>query len=180
MVVSLVRPPLLGRAMCSVVAVPTLFVHEHRRVVVRFSPGGVGSTPHALFLLSSPSFFAASSVALSARVVRIFLGRCLPRASAVAERFAHTPPPPPLRPLPTARFENNPKHTHAHNAAILSLRTRSIRRFYAVVSQMLPGFLRVCLPVVFFLLLSASYAALSFGRAKSDFEDPGASGYAIW
>lgn len=64
--------------------------------------------------------------------------------------------------------------------AILSVRTRSIRRFYAVVSQMLPGFLRVCLPVVFFLLLSASYAALSFGRAKSDFEDPSAAGYAIW
>lgn len=64
--------------------------------------------------------------------------------------------------------------------AILSLRTRSIRRFYTVVSNMLPGFLRVCLPVLFFLLLSASYAALSFGRAKSDFEDPTAAGYAIW
>lgn len=65
-------------------------------------------------------------------------------------------------------------------AAILSVRTRSIRRFYEVVARMLPGFLRVCLPVVFFLLLSASYAAMSFGRAKSDFENPSAAGYAIW
>ncbi|CAM9432396.1 unnamed protein product [Hapterophycus canaliculatus] len=72
------------------------------------------------------------------------------------------------------------RFARALRPAILSVRTRSIRRFYAVVSQMLPGFLRVCLPVVFFLLLSASYAALSFGRAKSDFEDPSSAGYAIW
>ncbi|CAM9446221.1 unnamed protein product, partial [Ectocarpus sp. 6 AP-2014] len=72
------------------------------------------------------------------------------------------------------------RFARALRPAILSVRTRHIRRFYAVVSQMLPGFLRVCLPVVFFLLLSASYAALSFGRAKSDFEDPSTAGYAIW
>lgn len=66
------------------------------------------------------------------------------------------------------------------HAAILSLRTRSIRRFYAVVSNMLPGFLRVCLPIGFFLLLSSSFAALSFGRAKSEFEDPASAGYSIW
>ncbi|CAM9152305.1 unnamed protein product, partial [Choristocarpus tenellus] len=64
--------------------------------------------------------------------------------------------------------------------AVLSLRTRSIRRFYAVVGGMLPGFLRVCLPVVFFMLLSSSYAAMAFGREKLDFEDPAAAGYAIW
>lgn len=45
---------------------------------------------------------------------------------------------------------------------------------------MLPGFLRVCLPVLFFLLLSASFAALSFGRAKSEFENSMSAGYAIW
>lgn len=64
--------------------------------------------------------------------------------------------------------------------AVLSLRTRSIRRFYAVVGNMMPGFFRVCIPVIFFLLLSASYAALSFGRAKAEFENPAAAGYAVW
>ncbi|CAM9284097.1 unnamed protein product, partial [Ascophyllum nodosum] len=72
------------------------------------------------------------------------------------------------------------RFARALRPAILSLRTRPFRRFYAVVSNMLPGFLRVCLPVLFFLLLSASYAALAFGRAKQDFEDPTAAGYAIW
>lgn len=69
---------------------------------------------------------------------------------------------------------------HAGLAVVLSLRTRFIRRFYAVVSDMLPGFARVCVPVMFFLLLTSSLAAAWFGRAKSDFENFTAAGISIW
>ncbi|CAM9277734.1 unnamed protein product, partial [Discosporangium mesarthrocarpum] len=71
-------------------------------------------------------------------------------------------------------------YTRPLRPAVLSLRTRSVRRFYSVVGNMLPIFLRVCVPVMFFMLLSASYAAMAFGREKQEFSDPASSGYSIW
>lgn len=54
---------------------------------------------------------------------------------------------------------------------VMLLRSRAIRRFYTVVVDMIPAFMRVCIPIVFFLLAFATFAARLMahtGVAKHD------------
>ncbi|CAM9603440.1 unnamed protein product, partial [Phaeothamnion confervicola] len=69
--------------------------------------------------------------------------------------------------------------------AVLCLRARSVRRFFTVIRNMVPGVLHVCVPLVFFLLLSSSFGAAAFGGGGRDGDGatgktPGAAGYNLW
>jgi hypothetical protein len=64
--------------------------------------------------------------------------------------------------------------------AILLLRVRSVRRFFTVCRDMMPGFLRVCLPLVFFLLLSSNFASMVFGNKVTSLSTPRHAAYSIW
>lgn len=47
---------------------------------------------------------------------------------------------------------------------VTCLRSRAIRRFYTVIQAMTPGFLTVCIPVIFFLSLATAVAPMAFGH----------------
>ncbi|CAM9214591.1 unnamed protein product [Phaeothamnion confervicola] len=64
--------------------------------------------------------------------------------------------------------------------AICCLRVRSVRRFFTVVRDMAPGFVQVCVPLAFLILLSSSFAAMAFGSLVPELNSPGGAAYAIW
>lgn len=63
---------------------------------------------------------------------------------------------------------------------VLTLRSRAVRRFFTVIKKMIPGFIHICVPMAFFLLVMSIVGVVLFHDFDDVYQDPKKALYSLW